>query len=378
LKLLSVRPEAYLTDLLKKRTFANPITDEQLNEFVRDRAPTLDEVQQFAYRLVTDTQFPMTLATRPIPYGNPAFRVATKFKYYAVDQTRLVWREAILQALKGTFAPLLQFLIRSALIGELWNLLRDLVRGGDNSITMQMINREEKQNAKDLTLAIGNDILDGTGIGIIGDLGYGIGTTIGGVAVSTGRNIFSWAAEVVEGHPATATRKLARREVVALKDVSGLMNRADAWFVNSNNKYFEYQRWRDRSFDFQEKNKKTPLGGKVSQYLRKVLLGRPSYPSILPYEYAARQVTVGDIQDAANYLAEHIKENPEKKRSELRPSIERSRDQYAPFAGLADKDVHKFLAQFDPKTRKEGRELQRQWLADYRKATTLAFERAKE
>ncbi|MDO8302709.1 MAG: hypothetical protein Q7T18_05675, partial [Sedimentisphaerales bacterium] len=130
LKLLSVRPEAYLTDLLKNRTLVNPIADEQLNEFLRDRAPTLDEVQQFAYRLVTDTQFPMTLASRPIPYGNPAFRAGTKFKYYPINQTRIVWREAILQALKGTFAPLLQFMIRSALIGELWNLLRDLIRGG--------------------------------------------------------------------------------------------------------------------------------------------------------------------------------------------------------------------------------------------------------
>ena len=163
-----------------------------------------------------------------------------------------------------------------------------------------------------------------------------------------------------------------------LKDVSGLMNRADAWFINGNNKYFEYQRLRDRSFDFQDKNKKTPMGGKISQYLRKVLLGRPSYPSILPYEYAARQVTVGDISDAANYLAEHIKDNPEKKRSELRTSIERSRNQYAPFAGLADKDVDKFLAQFDLKTRRAARELQRKWLADYRKATNLAFERAEK
>jgi len=77
-------------------------------------------------------------------------------------------------------------------------------------------------------------------------------------------------------------------------------------------------------------------------------------------------------------LAEHIKDNPEKKRSELRTSIERSRNQYAPFAGLADKDVDKFLAQFDLKTRRAARELQRKWLADYRKATNLAFERAEK
>jgi hypothetical protein len=378
LKLLSVRPEAYLTDLLKNRTFVNPITDEQLDEFLRGRAPTLDEVQQFAWRLVNDTQFPMNLASRPIPFGNPAFRFATKFKYYPINQTRVVWREAVLQALKGTFAPLLQFLIRSALIGELWNMLRDFVRGGDDSITMQMIKREEKRNATDILKSIGNDILDGTGIGIIGDLGWGIGTTIGGVAASTGRSGLNWLAESFAGHPVMATRKLIRREVVALKDVTGLMNRADAWLINKNNVYFEHRRWRDRSFDFQDKNKKSSTMHDIGRYARQVLLGRPQYPSILPYEYAARQVTVGDINDAADYLAAHIKDNPEKTRSEMRMAMESSARLHAPFAGLAEKDVTKFLNQFDAKTKNEGRKLQREWLANYRKAINLAFKKAKE
>lgn len=368
LKYLSANPEGYLSDMLKNRTFVNPITDEQLEELYT-RPPTLDEAEQIAYRIVEDSQFVQTIASKPIPWNNPFFRVAMKFKTYAINQTRWVYTEAVKQALKGTFRPLVQFFLYSALIGELWNLTRDLVRGGDNSITSQLINREEKRNAKDLTASILNDILDGTGIGIIADVGYGLGSLATGPVGGTAKNLYEFGSNL--RHPLTAAEKLARQEYTVLKDLGGLFNRLDAWFINQNNKYFDYVRARDRAFDFEAKDKKPSFTDKAWQTSKRVFLGKQDYPSNLPYEYAARQITVGDVQDAADYLADAIRTDSRDIKV-IAASIESSMNTYSPLGRIADKNMKEFMSQFSPKEAAAMKKLQSDWIADYKKAIELA------
>lgn len=372
LKYISVNPEGYLKDLLKNRTFTQPITDEQLEQ-LWTRPPTLNEMQQVAYRIVVDSQFAQTLASKPIPWNNPFFRVAMKFKTYSINQTRWVWNEAVKQALKGTYRPLLLYFAYSALIGEIWNLSRDLIRGGDNSITSMLANREEKRNAKDITMAIFNNFTDGTGLGIIADLGYGLGSMAMGPVGGTVKNVGQWAGNL--RHPLTATEKLIRQEFTAMKDASGLMNRFDAWFINQNNHYFEYVRTRDRTFDFDTKKKTTTLTDKAWQTAKQVAIGPTRYQDILPYEYAAKQITIGDIDDAADYLADAIRADSRDTET-IRRSIERSMRNYSPLGHLAEEDKAEFMKQFDPADRRSMETLQTKWLADYKKATDKAFKMA--
>jgi len=380
LKYASFRPETYLRDLLQNRTFTNPITDAELDEVLK-RPLTLDEVQRIMHRASVDTQFIQNLSTRPIPWKtSPWVRTGLKFKTFGIHQTRLVWEEAIKQALKGTFAPLLKYLLLATIGGEVYNIARDLIVGGDTSITSSMINRPEKRTAADVAAMLVNDFIDGAGVGIITDLTWGIGSFLGGPIGQTVQNARKAGANWQ--HPLLAARQFFRNELAAARQLDPLLSRADALFFNENNNYFAHRRWRDRAYDFKVKagyytGRKTGIGPRAARQVKEFFIGRPTYDINLPYKYAADQVTIGDINDAADYLAAHIKDNPQKSFTDLRTSIDASMRAHAPFAGIADKDLPKFLSQFDAKTRAEGISVQQKWIEDYRTAKRIAFDRVR-
>jgi hypothetical protein len=237
-----------------------------------------------------------------------------------------------------------------------------------------MINRPEQRNKRMIVSKLANDFIDGAGVGIISDLAYGFGNFILGPIGQTGKNIGEWASNL--NHPWIATQKLVKKELAVSRDVEGLMARADKLFFNSNNRFFEYKRWRDRSFEWQDKQKGKTVIQQIGGGVKEALIGRPKYPAILPYEYAARQITLGDVDDASAYLADQIRSDtrPEK---DLRESIETSMSNHSPLGYISKEDEEKFYSQFPTKDRQEGVKLQRDWIADYRKAATNAFLQAR-
>jgi hypothetical protein len=371
IKYLSVNPEDYLERFIKNRTFTNPITEQELDNIWSGNKPlTLEDAERIMHRASVDTQFINDFASRPIPWRtNPLLRMGLKFKTFAINQTRLLYQDAIKEAIKGTFAPLLKYLLFSAMAGELWNLTKDFIVGGDNALITELINRPEKRNLKDISLGLANDFVDGAGVGILTDMSYGIGNWVIGPAGQTGKNLLEWASNL--RHPVMATRKLAFKEFAVSRDIEGLTARADKMFFNSNNRFFEYKRARDRSFEWLESQKHPGFWTATGKIALKMLLGQQKYPAILPYEYAARQITLGDVEDAADYLADALKSDS-RDRDTVLDSIRTSMNNYSPLGHIADKDMDKFLSQFPQEERRAMRKLQTDWIADYKKAIDIA------
>ena len=235
IKYLSVNPEAYLTRRIKKKMFTNEISDAQVDAiWSGKRQLTLDDYERIMHRISVDTQFQQNLATRSIPWKtNPMLRLLMKFKTFGINQTRLIYEDAIKEALAGTFAPLAKYMLFSTMAGELWNLIRDAIMGGDNSLTSTMVNRPEDRNAKNVALKLANDFVDGAGVGILADMMYGVTNFVVGPAKQTWENVMDWAANL--DNPGPATMKLIRKELAVSRDIEGLMSRADTLFFNSNN-----------------------------------------------------------------------------------------------------------------------------------------------
>lgn len=379
IKYVSVNPEGYLRDMLKNRRFTKTLTDSEFNDMMK-RPLTLDEVDRIMHRMSVDTQFIQNFATRPIPWRtNPFLRTVLKFKTFGIHQTRLIWTEAVKAALTGTFAPLLKYFLFSTLGGELWNIIRDLISGGDNSLLSTMKNRPEKRNAQEVAKLLLNDFVDGAGPGILMDITWGIGNFVIGPAGQTFVNIKEWMANVPK-HPVTATKLLIRGEIAVSRDIEGLMARLDKTFINENNKKFEYVRWRNRSFEWRKKagkftEGKTDFWALTGRAAKEMFIGRPIYEKKLEYIYAAKQITFGDIDDAADYLTGRMKDLKKggKTYTEIRKAIEGSMRANSPFGNIAQRDILTFLGQFNSTVRKEGLKLQADWIADYKKAIGKAF-----
>jgi hypothetical protein len=371
MKYASLNPEGYLENFVRNRTFTNPITKAELDDIWSGKKQlTVEDVNRIMHRASVDTQFIQDFASRAIPWKtNPFLRLGLKFKTFAINQTRLIYTDAVKQAAKGTFGPLLKYLLFSTMAGELWNLTKDLIVGGDNALSTQLINRPEKRNLADISLALANDFIDGAGVGIITDMAWGIGNWTTGAVGQTGKNILEWASNLK--HPIMGTKKFLKQEISVFRDIEGLMARADKIFLNDNNRFFEYKRTRDRTFDWQQKQKHPGFLGGAGQVAKGFFVPRTKFPSILPYEYAAKQITLGDVDDAAAYLVNAIKTSNLPK-EEILASIESSRDNYSPLGNISKGDMGDFMDTFPKKDQREMEKLDDAWLDDYDDAIDIA------
>lgn len=372
IKYASINPEGYLERFIRDRTFTNPISDIELNDIWSGKKQlTLDDVNRIMHRGSVDTQFIQDFASRSIPWKtDPFLRLGLKFKTFAINQNRLLYQEAIREAFKGTFAPLLKYMLFSAMAGEVWNLTKDAIYGGDNSLTTQLINKPEKRTFKDVSIALANDMVDGAGVGILTDMSWGIGNWVVGPVGQSGKNFLEFFANL--NRPIEAGRKLIFKELAVSRDIEGLTARADKLFFNENNKFFEYKRTRNRVFDWLEAKKNPTLMSKAGKLAKNMLLTKEKFPSILPYEYAAKQITLGDVDDAADYLSSVIKSDS-KSKYEILDSIEQSRDNYSPLGKIADKDMSEFMSGFSPSDRTVMKKLHKDWISDYDKAIKKAM-----
>ncbi len=92
----------------------------------------------------------------------------------------------------------------------------------------------------------------------------------------------------------------------------------------------------------------------------------------------ARQVLVGDADDAADYIVGIIKDTKPEKLKDLRASFRQSAVNNSPLGNIAKKDIPEFLSQFSKEGQVEIISLQRQWQENYNEALTLASKQLKE
>ena len=347
---------------------------------------TPEQVEAAMHRLVNDTQFPVTLATKRIWWSNhPWLRLLFKFKTFGVEQVGLIYDRVLKEAAKGNFAPMVRFVSWTILMGEIYNIVRDLLTGREESVTFSVTKNPEKRNTKDIAWSMLKNLADGGGVGILADITWGIKDFVFGPMGSTVNNTITAIVDTLNRpeQVGTAIRRLISKEVAVTRQIQGVTNRLDKILLNKNNRFFQYHKWRQRTFEYKDKVKTgdTILSG-IKKAAIETVEGRTSFKRTdrtLSYEYAAKQITVGDVADAADYLSRLIsdaKTTEEKKN--LIKGMRLSAKAKSPLGRIAKKDLRNFLSKFGSKDRTEALALQRRWLSDYNRAIGLAFQKSRK
>ena len=108
----------------------------------------------------------------------------------------------------------------------------------------------------------------------------------------------------------------------------------------------------------------------------RVVLGRPARlpgPRTLSHEMIARQVLVGDFDDAADYIKGILRDAPVDKLKDVFQGIGTSAKNRSPMGNISQKNLPLFLAQFSVDGQEEIIRLQAQWQKGYDKATEIAI-----
>lgn len=363
---------------VRRRVERAGLTPERITEILADpeHRITPAELEAAAYHAVNDTQFAMSLATNPVWWNSrPVVRLMWKFKTWPVRQIGLVYNNVAKEAVKGNFAPLVRFMVAMTITGELYHEIRDVVSGRDDSILSAALSGETDMG--EYAQRVKNSFVAGGGLGLLADLTYGISDMAGGPAMATARNLMEAAAAfaqrptVLQGQ--AAARKFIREEFSIAKQIGKQADRIDRAFFNENNVAGEYGKIRAKGFAYRDEIK-----GGTGKTISEALTGRTFNfgPNSLPYEYAARQVTVGDEDDAAVYLASVLKDA-----ADLRAAVagvRQSMASKAPLGAVAEKDRAKFLATLTPEERAAALKLDREWRARYSRALSAAIRKARE
>ena len=168
-------------------------------------------------------------------------------------------------------------------------------------------------------------------------------------------------------------------DVPAAKQAQGVLDRIDRTFFNKEeNLTADYAKWRRRSFDFRKKKGELT---EIERLTGRILFSRTKRlpgPRTLSFELIARQVLVGDADDAADYIVGIIKDTKPEKLKDLRASFRQSAVNNSPLGNISKEDIPEFLKQFSTKGQAEIIALQRQWQKNYNEAITLASRQLKE
>ena len=365
----------------RKRALTD-LTNEQLAAAL-DSGEISDEVMsEVLHRTVTDSAFPLTLASKRMWWGNrPWLQTATQFKVWSADQMRFIYKDVLKYTVAtGDPSRLFRFILGTWIAGELYNIARDFLLGRDESL-LSTLKDEDGRNFKDIAKSMGNALVDGGIIGMLADLTYGItdwtfGPTVGSI------ESLARAAIAVKNDPATTVdglKKFFLEDIPAAKQAQGVLDRIDRTFFNKEENLTEnYAKWRRRSFDFRKKKGELTT---IERTTGRIVLGRPARlpgPRTLSLEMIARQVLVGDAADAADYIVGIFEDTKPEKIKDLRASFRQSAVNNSPLGNIAKKDIPEFMAQFSEEGQAEIKSLQRQWARNYNEAATIAAKRLKE
>jgi hypothetical protein len=217
---------------------------------------------------------------------------------------------------------------------------------------------------------------------MLADLTYGItdwtfGPTVGSIESIAARG---FAAAVDPATTVDGLKRFVLEDVPAAKQAQGILDRMDRTFFDEKkeNLTANYAKWRKRSFDFRKKKgdltELERLTGRVIFSRTKRLPG----PRTLSLEMIARQVLVGDTEDAADYIVGIFKDTKPEKLKDLRASFRQSAVNNSPLGNMKRGDVREFLNQFSEEGQAEIKSLQLQWRKNYIEALKLASREIKE
>ena len=130
--------------------------------------------------------------------------------------------------------------------------------------------------------------------------------------------------------------------------------------------------------DFAQSKQERTVGQKVAGRIDDAIYGRyrvagEANENTRPFEYAARAIDRGDVDEAADYLRIVLKNTPPGEMDSKVRAIESSLRVRAPLGRVAEKDYGKFLSTYTPEQRREAIKADNRWRADYSKAIGRAM-----
>ncbi len=364
----------------RKRVLTD-LTNDQLAEALSQKEINDDVMAEVLHRVVTDSAFPLTLASKRMWWGNKPFvQTATQFKIWTSDQMRFMYKDELKYTVAtGDPSRLARFILGTWLAGELYNIARDFLTDKDESLVSTLLDKDGR-NAKAISKSIANALVDGGVVGVLADLTYGItdwafGPTVGSIE-SLARTAIA-----VKNDPATTVdglKKFLLDDVPAAKQAQGVLDRIDRTFFDENNLTENYAKWRKRSFDFRKKKGELTT---IERTTGRAVLGRPTRlpgPRTLSLEMIARQILVGDPEDAADYIVGIFKDTKPEKLKDLRAAFRQSAINNSPLGNIKKDDIAEFLNQFSAEGQAEIEALQKQWAKNYNEAFKLAAKQLKD
>ena len=365
---------------IERRAKKLGLTNEQLADIMQSgRELTQEELETVMSRAVLDTQFPLTVASRRLWWsGHPWARLLGKFKPFGLDQVGMVYRHVVSEAKQGNVAPMARFMIWTLIAGEIYNILRDLIVGDEESITTAMLERPDQQNPKDVSIRMARNFFDGGGVGMLADLSWGIGDYFTGPVGSSMENLGEAVADTARDprQAITAMKQLATKEISVSRQVQGIVNRLESALIKDTNDYNKYRIWRQRSYEWRDEKKGK---GIIEKSFLPAIEGMSEYDRTarsLSYDFASQNITVGDVEDAAGYLARIMRNVEPGERKKLLKAIRGSANARSPLGKVAERDRGEFLRPFTQEQRSEARRLQRNWMQRYESAINKAMKKA--
>ena len=343
------------------------------------------ELAEAQYRATSSTQFVMDLASEPVWWrNNPALRLAFKFKNWTFRQTEMIYDHVAREAFRGNFGPLVRFALATLIAGELVQLIRDMLRGREESAAMYLY--EGGRDPKEIASRAFNSMKQAGAFGFVVDMTYGLGDWLGGPALGTLRNAGDTAIDLARarGNPRTSLAVVDRAltdQVSAYRFAKEAGRAADGAFASPETRRArEYMLWRARAGEFSGEADAKGVGDVAVRTLENTIEGRyqrfRGNERTAPLAFAAQQIDVGDVDDAARYMAEIVRSAPPEERDKLMQAFKSSARIRSPLGRVALKDRDAWLAGFPPAQARKADELQNKWMDDYMEAVSRAYDMA--
>ncbi len=343
-------------------------------ESVEDISPDL--MNAVLHRTVRDNAFPVVLSTKRAWWDNHPFaRVLTQFKVWGTDQIGHIWNDVIKDTVQNRDpSKMIRWLVTMAVMGEIYNILRDFVLAKDESL-IATLSDKDRRNAKDISITILKDMADGGAVGILADLMYGLPNLVGGPSANTLKNLGDTTAKIVWNptQAKDALKQFAIKDSPAVRQAQSGLDKIDASY-NRKNLTQEYYKIRKRSFEWQF-DKQHPKGtDKAKALFVQSLLGWTKAipkPRTLSFQMATRAILVGDIEGASEHIFFLLKnaDTPQEQES-LERGIQTSFNNASPLGKVAEDDLGKFFESMSSEQQQDALSIQLKWNANVSEATS--------
>lgn len=354
------------------------LSTEKLADLLVERADNMPPVliQGVMHRAVRDQAFPVILSTKRFWWDkSPGFRVMAQFKTWTVEQIGFIYKEAIMTSIRTRSPlPLMRFIFVTALVGELYNIARDLILDKEESLTLNMFRNPDLRNPRDVSVILAKDFLDGGGIGMLADLYWGITDWILGPTGGTAGEI-GIAVTRAAGRPELtpeAMNEVITRELSGVRQFRAIFQKVEAKFEEATNDTALYSVWRAREWDFVKEDKQPTFADARFEWSKRIIFGDQPFEAgrrSFAYQLAGRSVTTGDVDDAAEYLALVINDGKTfGERKKINTNIKQSRNRRAPLGRMNDKRKREFLKSLTAEQRSEVLAFRKRWISRYNQA----------